>query len=581
MISDDGSVVLVFNGEIYNFKELRAELELKGSNFKSNSDTEVLLKMYLAEGEAMLPHLNGVFAFAIWDKRSKTLFIARDALGVKPLYYSNLNGHFAFASEIKALMLLVPEAHELNKQALHRYLSFIWCPGEGTPLTDTHKVLPGEALVVREGRIVKKWDWYQLPIFKKPSLIHNKKEAIEGVASHLRKAVERQMISDVPLGAFLSGGLDSSAIVAFASKINPDIRCFSIQVKGGAEEGMVDDLPYARKVAQYLHVPLDIIEVNASHMADDLVSMVLMLDEPLADPAALNALYISKLARKQGIKVLLSGVGGDDLFTGYRRHLAVKAEPYIDLLPRCSRTWLDKFFTGLDQRNLLSRRFAKLFNGAGLDGDQRLVNYYGWAQEQELFSLYTSDFRNCLEGSRASDPMIEFLKMLPKGISRIEKMLALEQRFFLADHNLIYSDKMSMAVGVELRVPFLDADLVDFAARIPQNFKQRGTQGKWVLKKAMEPYLPHEIIYRPKTGFGAPLRQWMGTDLRELLNDMLSVSSLKSRGLFDPVVVQGLILANEAGRIDASYTLLSLMCIEIWCRGYLDKTLHINESIFL
>ncbi len=571
MLTANGAVVLVFNGEIYNFLELRAELEMKGVVFRGHSDTEVLLNLYLSEGEGMLSRLNGIFAFALWDSRSNSLLIARDALGVKPLYYAVFGERLAFASEIKGLMLLVPAARDMDKVSLHRYLSFLWCPGEGTPLKVVRKLLPGEAIVVRSGRIERRWTWYQLPVFREIEPIRSLKAALNGTVMTLRQAVQRQMVADVPVGAFLSGGLDSSAVVAFARELNPEIHCFTIDAIGGQEEGATDDLPYAQKVAKHLGVPLEVVKIDACRMADDLERMVMQLDEPLADPAPLNVLYISQLAKEQGFKVLLSGAGGDDLFTGYRRHRAVQAEKYWNWLPQVMRRVLERGTSALDQRNPLSRRLAKLFNGAALDGDARLVNYFRWVREADLYSLYTPQFRRALGDEVAAAPMLDFLKPLSNNVLPLERMLALEQRFFLADHNLMYTDRMSMAVGVEVRVPFLDLDLVEFAASIPIGMKQRGKAGKWVLKKAMEPYLPHEVIYRPKSGFGAPLRRWMRFELRELLGDLLSVDSLKRRGLFEPFAVQRLIAANDSGKIDASYTLLSLLCIEIWCRGFLDR----------
>ena len=571
MFSADGAVVLVFNGEIYNFRELRTDLERQGIAFRGHSDTEVLLNLYLAEGEAMLSRLNGIFAFALWDRSRQTFLLARDGLGVKPLYFAASDDGFVFASEIKALMQLLPVAGALDVAALQRYLTFLWCPGEGTPLQSVRKLLPGEAMVVRSGRIERRWNWYHLPAPRRaPHSSLDQTAAIEGTREHLRNAVSRQMIADVPVGAFLSGGLDSSAIVALAREQNPAIRCFTIEALGGQEAGSTDDLPYARRVADHLGVPLDVVRIDAGRMAGDLERMVSQLDEPLADPAPLNVLYISQLAREHGIKVLLSGAGGDDLFTGYRRHRALMAERWWSWLPGPMRQGLAKATGSLDRRNAFGRRLAKLFSGSGLDGDARLVNYFRWANRADLEPLYSPEFRAALGASQAEAPMLEFLRDLPTETSRLTRMLALEQRFFLADHNLLYTDKMSMAAGVEVRVPFLDMELVEFASRIPDRFKQRGSQGKWVLKKAMEPYLPREVIYRPKTGFGAPLRRWMRHELRELLGDLLSEASLRRRGLFDPAAVQRLIADNDAGRVDASYTLLSLLCIEIWCRTYMD-----------
>ena len=570
MHSSDGEVVLVFNGEIYNFRELRADLEVLGVGFCGHSDTEVLLNLYITEGEAMLSRLKGIFAFALWDRRKQEMLVARDALGVKPLYYAALGECFAFASEIKGLLHLVPEACDLDEVMIHRYLSYLWCPGEGTPLKAVRKVLPGEAIVVKAGRIERRWAWYQLPAFRQIMPIHNAKAAIEGTVKNLRQAVQRQMVADVPVGAFLSGGLDSSAVVAFARELKPDIHCFTIEVLASKEDGITDDLPYARKLAKHLGVTLDVVQIEPKRMAGDLECMVQQLDEPLADPASLNVLYISQLAREKGIKVLLSGLGGDDLFTGYRRHWAVQAECYWHWLPLFIRNGLKFATSGFDQRNPTMRRITKLFNGAALDGDSRLVNYFRWINEADLYLLYTPEFRRRIGDEIAATPMLDFLKPLSDSVLPLERMLALEQRFFLADHNLIYTDKMSMAAGVEVRVPFLDLDLVDFAARIPVGMKQRGKEGKWVLKKAMEPYLPREVIYRSKSGFGAPLRHWMRYELRELMGDVLSVDSLTRRKMFEPFAVQRLIAANDEGKIDTSYTLFSLLCIEIWCCFYLD-----------
>lgn len=574
MLSDDGLVALVFNGEIYNFPELRTSLEARGFCFRGNSDTEVLLNLYLADGEDMLSKLNGVFAFAIFDKRKQALFLVRDALGVKPLYYSCVNGIFAFASEIKALLHLMSARRELDIPSLHRYLSFLWCPGDGTPLKSVRKVLPGEAMWVKKGIIEKRWSWYRVPVSRVVIQDLKRKSALEGVVSHLREAVSRQMISDVPVGAFLSGGLDSSSIVAFAREKNPNIHCFTIESDGTQEDGFADDLPYARQVAKHLNVQLDVVAVSPGSIVRDIEKMVEQMDEPIADPAALNVLYISQLARSQGIKVLLSGVGGDDLFTGYRRHRALNAEKYWSSLPLGFREILAGVISRADQRNVFSRRLNKFFSGASLSGDARLVNYFKWVNDAELEKLYTTETREALSiDSVASRPMLDFLMHMPTNATTLDRMLALEQRFFLADHNLNYTDKMSMAVGVEVRVPFLDLELVDFAARIPNQLKQRGAEGKWILKKAMEPYLPHNIIYRPKTGFGIPLRKWMRHELRELLCDLLSVESIKRRGLFNPSAVQTLIFNNHEGKVDSSYTLFSLLCIEIWCRRFIDVKL--------
>jgi asparagine synthase (glutamine-hydrolysing) len=571
MVSENKNVIIIFNGEIYNFIELRAELEKKGYVFKGDSDTEVLISLYLDEGKDMLYKLNGIFAFAILDITEETLFIARDALGVKPLYYYSEDNVFSFASEIKALFEFKSINKDLNIEALNRYLSFLWCPGDGTPISSIKKLLPGEALLVKKGQIKEKWIWYQLPVFRGISPDLNFDKSISGVTTHLRKAVHQQMISDVPLGAFLSGGLDSSSIVLFARELNPDIKCFTIDTQGTQNEGFIDDLPYAKRVANHLKVDLEVVTVNSNQIADDLQSMVSQLDEPLADPASLNVRYISQLAKRQGIKVLLSGAGGDDLFTGYRRHHALQFERYWNWMPKSLRELIEINTRKLNINNPSQRRISKLFDGAGLNNEERLINYFRWTNDITLKSLFSIEFSEIIMNSHANSPMIDFISPLASKTSRLEQMLALEQRFFLSDHNLNYTDKMSMAEGLEVRVPFLDLDLIEFVARIPNKYKQKGAQGKWILKKAMEPFLPKSIIYRPKTGFGVPLRKWLKDDLRELLGDLLSVESITKRGLFSSVSVQKLISDNDNGKIDASYTLLSLLCIEIWCRAYIDN----------
>lgn len=588
MTSDDGGTVLVFNGEIYNFRELRIELEALGHIFSGHSDTEVLLRLYLAHRQAgnpaatMLRRLNGIFAFALWDADRGELFLARDALGVKPLYYSATDNGFAFASELKALQHIMHSPCELDAAAIDRYLSFLWCPGNGTPARGMRKLGPGEAMRVRDGVVNEHIVWYRLPMFgskgmesmascSRPPLTET--DAIRGTEEHLRQAVRRQIVADVPVGAFLSGGLDSASVVAFAREQDRDIRCFTVDMVGaGSEDGLEADLPFARRVARHLGVDLIVVPVDPVRMAEDLPAMVRQLDEPLADPAALNVLYISRLAREHGIKVLLSGVGGDDLFTGYRRHQAIMAEGAWTWLPSLMRMGLMRLMVRTDQRRPLGRRLRKLFSGASLEGDARLVNFFRWIAREDLTVLYTHEFRVALGEVKAENPMLEFLAELGPSTHRLERMLALEQRFFLADHNLIYTDKMAMAEGVEVRVPFLDLDLVEFAARVPPWYKQRGREGKWVLKKAMEPYLPHDVIYRPKTGFGAPLRHWLRHELREWAADILSPKALRERGLFDPKAVSALTEANSAGRIDGAYTILGLICIELWCREFMDKT---------
>lgn len=566
------TITIAFNGEIYNYRELRKELQAKGYVFKTSSDTEVLIHLYGEFGHEMLNRLNGIFAFAIWDHLKEELFIARDGLGVKPLYYVQNNSGFLFASELKAILKYPGIDKALNHQAIHYYLSYLWCPAPHAMLKSVCKLEPGYALVVKGGKIQKKWCFYDLPYGRE--VFHSSESEIAGnLAEKIREAVQRQIVSDVPVGAFLSGGLDSGAVVAFARQMNPDqkLDCFTIGFENsiGKFEGFTEDLPYAQKVAKYLGVNLHTITVG-SEMVNRIEEMIYFLDEPQADPAPLNALFISELARKHGIKVLLSGAGGDDIFSGYRRHYALLLEKYWSWLPMAGRKALRAFSDRLPQNNSIGRRIGKAFRYADCSNEERLISYFLWIDENIQRSLYTDDLRNALADTNAIDPLRQTLTRIPEEKSPLNHMLYLEAKHFLADHNLNYTDKMGMATGVEVRVPLLDKELIDFATRIPPHLKQKGRIGKYIFKKAMEPYLPKDVIYRPKSGFGAPLRQWLHGELREVVMEMLGEGSLGNRGLFDPKSVSRLVEDDYNGKIDASYTIFSLMCIEWWMRMFLD-----------
>lgn len=570
MIDVSGSAVIVFNGEIYDFRERRAQLESEGYHFRGHSDTEVLLALYKARGEAMLPLVNGIFAFAIYDLAAQVLFLACDAMGVKPLYFNDGREGFVFASELKALVASGQVTTSLDVPALSRYLGFLWSPGGLTPLMGVSRLGPGEALRVKDGRVVRRWHWARSAWTEAPPVAT---DSIRKVGEALRTAVHRQMVADVPVGAFLSGGLDSSAVVAMAREVSPEIECFTIDTGAIRDAGVTADLPYARRVAKHLGVKLHEIQVDSSSMAANLEHLVFQLDEPLADPAPLHVLYISQLARQHGVKVLLSGAGGDDLFTGYRRHRALMLERYWAWMPQVVRRGLRDITSRLGRRGALGRRLVKAFAHADSPLDQRLMGYFLWAEPARILGLFAPEHRITLARADMLAPLREYLATLPPGLPPMQRMLALEQRFFLADHNLLYTDKMSMAAGVEVRVPFLDNDLVRLANALPPGLKQRGAEGKWVLKKAMEPYLPHDVIYRPKAGFGAPLRHWLRHELREWVGDILSADTLRRRGLFNTKAVAALVADDKAGRVDAAYTILGLVCIEIWCQNFIDKAL--------
>lgn len=587
MHSHDGRVVMVYNGEVYNYRELRAELEAAGDVFTGHSDSEVVLALFAREGTRCFSRLNGIFAAAFWERDTSTLTLVRDPLGVKPLYVAQSNVGFAFASEMKALLRTgVVEPH-LDPQAVLAHLGYLWSPSTATVVKGIRKVLPGHVVCVRGGKVVSDKRYRDIA-FHQQAAPRNDMDAALQVAEAVKEAVGRQMVSDVPLGAFLSGGLDSSAVVAFGqqhrqqrnSGLAGRLQCFSIEVKDGAAaaDGFTDDLPYARRVAKYLGVDLHVVKVG-DEMMDRLPEMVYLLDEPTPDPAALNTLFISELARSQGIKVLLSGAGGDDIFTGYRRHYALMQERWWASWPQPMRQGLSAMAGLLPVSNPFGRRVAKAFQYAGQDSQYRLASYFLWLNPAQALRLLAPEFRSGLDEESLYAPLMQTLTQLPADVEPLNRMLYLECKHFLADHNLNYTDKMGMAAGVEVRVPLLDLDLVRLAGSLPVDMKQRGKVGKWIFKKAMEPYLPHDVIYRPKTGFGVPLRRWLQGGLRPLVDEVLSDKSVRSRGVFDPVAVSQLVRADRAGQMDASYTIFGMACLELWCRQYIDGVYALDAAL--
>ncbi|VFN02526.1 MAG: asparagine synthase (glutamine-hydrolysing) [Candidatus Kentron sp. G] len=406
MVDPETGAVLVFNGEIYNFRELRALLQRRGHRFRTGTDTEVLLVLYRVYGQGMLSRLNGMFAFAIWDPGPGHLFLARDCLGVKPLYYARLGAGFVFASEIKALLSYPRLSRTLDTGALLSHLTYLWSPAPDTLLAGVKKLEPGMALQVRGGTVERHWRHYEIPVGSSPPRTGSSgaaparmapDQAARTVREAVRAAVRRQMAADVPVGAFLSGGLDSSAVVAFAREAAPHghLPCFTMELDDGdaRREGMSADLPYARRVARHLDVDLQVVGVSGREMADALPSILYHLDEPQADPAALNVLLISRLARAHGIKVLLSGAGGDDILTGYRRHLALLWERYWRWLPRGVRRFVGMGARCLPNWPAALRRLGKAFRYAGLDEEARLISYFHWLDPDTVSGLLGTDVK--------------------------------------------------------------------------------------------------------------------------------------------------------------------------------------------
>ena len=573
-ISQDGRYVIIFNGEIYNHWEIRETLEKKGYVFISTSDTETILIGFIEYGVDIIPKLNGIFAFCIYDKEAEKIIVARDRMGVKPLYFFKRGNAFGFASEMKALLKMYPDPSEIDREALVDYVRFLWSPGEKTPVVGITKLLQGRYIVipinnVGKSRIIQ----YYKSGFSSSYIKDSEVEVVDKLDTLLCSAVERQLLSDVPVGFFLSGGLDSSLLVAMAKKINPERKLQGFTIETELEhKADTGDLFYAKQVAEYLGVELEIVTANVE-IVKDFDSMIFHLDEPLADPAALNVLNISRRARKMGYKVLIGGTAGDDLFSGYRRHQLLRYEGYLNALPKSLRTLALLLSGGINTSHPRLRRLKKVLDSLSYDRQDRLFAYFEWLNNKAARSLFTG----IEEGRTNADPFHYFRQLLaeiPDERDVLNQMLHLEQNTFLVDHNLNYTDKMGMAVGVEIRVPFLDNDVVDFSFRIPPELKMKGRETKYILKKVAERYLPKEVIYRQKTGFGAPVRKWITEDLQEMIDERLLSSKANQRSVFNPSAVVDLIKQNKTRKIDASYSIWALLAIESWCGQFLEKNVN-------
>lgn len=571
-VSADGRYSLTYNGEIYNYRELRSELVAAGFEFTTDTDSEVLFMLLQQKGIDALKQLNGIFAFGFYDQVKNELIVVRDHLGIKPLYYAETPKGLIFASELKALLADASLDRSIDHQTLLYQLSYMWAPGKHTMFRHIHKLEPGHAIIVRDGKIAQLKKFYTQPVYE-PSTSDSFAELQEELRETLYRSVESQMVSDVPIGAFLSGGLDSSAIVAMMVKANParDFKCYTISLDGENEPGIVDDLPYARAVAAHLNVAMTEVSIDSDSVVKNIERFIFHADEPQGDPAPINALLISEVARSEGTKVLLSGAGGDDIFTGYRRHTAMNYEKYWSWLPKPVRQLMSGTAKSTNTNSALGRRIRKGFRHADMSSNERLMNYFVWTPEKIAKGIFSAELQAEVSNMDTLLPLRSALAELPANIPDIEKMLHLDRKYFLTDLNLNYTDKMSMAAGIEVRVPFLDPRMLEFAARVPTGMKQRGATGKYIFKRAMELDLPKEVIYRPKSGFGAPLARWLRGPLRPMMLDLLAPSTIERRGWFNPEAVAKMIKDNESGAETSDYALFQLMATEIWAQIFLDR----------
>ncbi len=560
MTTADGRYTIVFNGEIYNYRALRAELERAGVRFRTTSDTEVLLELYARQGPASVERLHGIFAFAVWDSAERSLFLARDHLGVKPLYYADLPQGILFASELKALTLCADLPRALDPQAVADHLGFVWTAGENTMLTAVRKLRPGCTLTVSSDGVAA-GRYYRTP----PPAPDPVAATPATLAALIDDVVKEQMVSDVPVGALLSGGVDSSAIVsAMCRTTEPGNITTFCAVVGNSEAGadnFGDDARFAREVADALGVKLVPVPTDAD-LIDALPEMIWALDEPTADFAAIQTRLLARAARDAGIKVLLSGVGGDDLFTGYGRHSAAM---YYDALgvARAPAALALRCFSPGSVRGRRLRRLGDLFAMTEEAMVAEAMSFSAVAAETRL-SLIAPALRPTV---RVIPPAFSDSLARTGGLHPVQRLIDLELNGFMPDHNLNYTDRMAMQEGVEVRVPLCDPRLVAFAQNLPLSAKIGLRQTKKILRDSQRGRVPDAVLTRAKQGFGVPIRAWLAGPARELMCDLTAGDVVDARGLFDASAVAGLREDFLAGRIDAAMTLFPMMAIELWCRA--------------
>src|SRR5215831_10302722 len=580
MCNEERTIWITYNGEIYNFAELRSELESKGHRFASHTDTEVILHLYEQEGPDCVKRLNGMFAFAVCDLRagSPMLLVARDHFGVKPFYYFHRGDCFAFASEIKALLQVPGIEAEFDPQSLHQYLTFLWVPDPRTMFRGIVKLPAGHYGILRDGelKITQYWD-LTFPAANE-SYTRSEQDLAEEVRERFRRSVKGQMVSDVPVGAFLSAGLDSSSIVAMMRKAtNQPVRTYTVTFpdKYRIGETTLDDPDVATRLARRLGCENERIVVEPD-VTELLPQLTWHMDEPTADPAIITAFLVCREARKQAT-VLLSGVGGDELFAGYRKHIAHYWAQAYGRVPSFARGVFEAAITGLPALRGTAakgtvRLAKKMARSASLHQIDRFIANCTYLDRGQKEALYSDQFAEVADSNPACEHNAAFKRM--EHADFLHQMLYLDTKIFMTSLNLTYNDKMSMASSVEVRVPFLDRELAEFVAwNVPPELKLKGGLNpttKHIFRRAMDGVLPDEVLRQPKAGFTAPLDYWLAHDLKDMVDDLLSPERLQQRGIFRPQAVQQFVDAHRKGRQDWSLQIWQFLTLELWMQTFLD-----------
>ncbi|MBD3374904.1 asparagine synthase (glutamine-hydrolyzing) [candidate division KSB1 bacterium] len=565
IFNETNDCLIVFNGEIYNYRSVREELEKKGHRFKTSSDTETILHAFEEWGKNCVTHLNGMFAFAIWDERNKALFLARDRLGIKPLYYYVDKDRLAFASELKSLLQIRDIPRHINLKALDTFLTFEYIPDSLSILEDIHKLPAAHTLEYKDGRttVERYWD------VQYAANDWNETACVEKLRELLFDAVKIRLMSEVPLGAFLSGGLDSSSIVAMMSQVsNFRVKTFSI----GFDDRTYNELPFARAIASHFNTEHyeEFLKPDIHDLAEKLF---VLIDEPFGDFSIFPTFLVSEMARKY-VTVVLSGDGGDELLAGYDTYVAQTMAKKYQKLPRWMRKALIEptinALPPMDKKKGLINRSRRFVEGMRLPDHLQHVRWMIFLQEAEKDFLYESHVRQQLDGYRP----YEFIE---KKFARVSSTDPLDQQqyvdltTYLVDDILVKVDRMSMATSLEARVPFLDHRFVEFAASLPSSLRLQKGKTKYILKRAMQGILPEQILSRGKEGFSIPIKNWIKEELNPLMNDALSTDRLKETGLFAINSVHRMMNEHMAGQENHSHKLWALIVFQRWYRQYVKQ----------
>ncbi len=578
MSNEDGSVWITYNGEIYNFADLRCELEGKGHRFRSHTDTEAVVHLYEEYGVDCLNRLSGMFAFAICDLRgsSPKLLLARDHFGIKPVYYCERGGKLAFASEVKALLEVPGIEAQMNREALDQYLTFLWVPDPMTMFEGIRKLPAGHYALWQDGALKIKQYW---DLTFPPAGYHFERRQDE-LAQEIRErfcaSVERQMVSDVPIGAFLSAGLDSSSIVAAMARKQP-VRTYTITFpeKYRVGETTIDDPAVPQRLARKLGCEHHEIVVEPD-VVGLLPNLTWHMDEPTADPAIITAYLVCREARKQAT-VLLSGVGGDELFAGYRKHVAHAWAQEYQRVPGFARSAAESALLALPSFRGTSmkgpvRLAKKMARSAALNPAEAFIRNCTYLDAQQRAALYASESESWRSGNPAHEHLAAFDRV--RHADFLNQMLYLDTKIFMTTLNLTYNDKMSMASSVEVRVPFLDREFAEFVAwNVRPEWKLKGKWRpvtKYIFREAMRSMLPEEVLQQPKAGFAAPVDYWLAHELRPMVDDLLSESQVRQRGLFRPEAVRRFVDEQRRGDEDWSMQIWQLLTLEIWMQLFMD-----------